>query len=304
MTTLIAIILGTGFGLGLLLLVTGLRPARPDLSTALARLHSPATPPPSALPGDANDPAIIRRIQPLAKHLEAFNLPSAKVRGDLALIERSTTSLLAEKTVGAIGAGLLPALASLAAATLLGLNLGPLTTIGAALIAAVAGFIAPDYQTRAKAGALRAQMRHDLSAYLDLTVITLAGGAGTESALGHAAAAGNSATFARIRRALTRGAHQGRPAAAIMTDLGRETGVADFAELGSTLALAGSEGSRIRAALTAKAATMRKQALAAEEAKAGAATEHLSLPLVLLALGFLLFIGYPAVASIAGSFTR
>jgi pilus assembly protein TadC len=301
---LLAILLGAGFGLGVLLLAIGLRPARPDLSTALARLHAPAAPAPAVLPGDEADPALVRRIKPLAKHLEAFNLPSPRVRRDLALIERSPLSLLAEKTTAAIGAGLLPAAASLAAAALLGMDLGPLTTIGAALLGAVIGFIAPDYQTRAKAAALRVQMRHDLSAYLDLTVITLAGGAGTESALAHAAAVGNSATFERIRRALTRGAHQGRPVAAVLTDLGTETGVSEFTELGASLALAGSEGARIRATLTAKAAAMRRQALAGEAATAGAATERLSLPLILLVVGFLVFIGYPAIAAVTATFAR
>jgi pilus assembly protein TadC len=301
---LVAIILGAGIGLGALLLATGLRPARPDLSVAIARLHAPPAPAPARLPGDSGDSTLVRRVQPLARHLEAFNLPSARVRKDLALIERSPISLLAEKTTAAIGAGLVPAAASIAATALLGFDLGPLTTVGAALLGATAGFIAPDYQTRAKAAALRTQMRHDLSAYLDLTVITLAGGAGTESALTHAAAIGDSATFERIRRALTRGAHQGRPAADVLTDLGAETGVDEFTELGASLSLAGSEGARIRATLTAKATAMRRQALADETASAGVATERLSLPLVLLVIGFLVFIGYPAIATVAATFNK
>ena len=301
---LLAIILGAGFGAGVLLLATGLRPARPDLSPALARLYAPLAPAPAVMPGDAADPSVVRRLKPVARHLAAFNLPSAKARRDLDLIERSPGSLLAEKLAAAIGVGMLPALGSVAAGTVLGIHLGVLTTAGAALIAGAGGFLAPDYQAKEKAAALRAQMRHDLSAYLDLTVITLAGGAGTEGALAHAASSGAGVTFARIRSALTRGAHQGRPVSESFAELGEQTGVAEFTELGSNLALAGHEGARIRAVLSAKAATMRKQALAGEQAKAGAATEHLSLPMILLVLGFLVYIGFPAVSAVATSFTR
>lgn len=300
---LLAIILGAGVGAGLLLLVTGLRPARPNLSTALARLYAPVAPAPAVMPGDAADAQLVRRLRPAARHLGAFNLPSAKVRRDLDLLERSPGSLLAEKLAGAIGFGMLPALGSLGAGSVMGLHVGVLTTAGAALIAGASGFLAPDYQVREKATAVRAQMRHDLSAYLDLTVITLAGGAGTEGALTHAAASGAGVTFARIRSALTRGAHLGRPVSGTFTELGEQTGVAEFTELGSNLALAGHEGARIRAVLSTKAATMRKQALAGEQAKAGAATEHLSLPMILLVLGFLLYIGFPAVSAVTTSLT-
>ena len=301
---LIAMILGAAFGVGILLLVKGLRAERPDLATALARLHAPLAPAPIFLPGDDADSSLVRRARPLAKHLAAFNLPGTRLQRDLTLIERSPTSLLAEKAAGGIAAGLLPAVLSIAGHMALGINLGVLTTIGAALAAGTAGFIAPDFQVRTKAAAYRVRIRRDLSAYLDLTVITLAGGAGTETALAHAAASGTGPTFARIRSALTRGAHQGRPAAAVLADLGEETGVPAFSDLGSSLALAGSEGARIRAALTAKARVMRKQALSEDEAKAGAATEHLSVPMVVLVLGFLLFLGFPAVSVVASSFGR
>ena len=202
---------------------------------------------------------------------------------------------------GAIGFAMLPALGSLGAGAVMGLHLGVLTTAGAALIAGAGGFLAPDYQVREKATTVRGQMRHDLSAYLDLTVITLAGGAGTEGALTHAASSGAGVTFARIRSALTRGAHLGRPVSETFNELGEQTGVAEFTELGSNLALAGHEGARIRAVLSTKAATMRKQALAGEQAKAGAATERLSLPMVLLVLGFLVYIGFPAVSAVTSS---
>ena len=65
--------------------------------------------------------------------------------------------------------------------------------------------------------------------------------------------------------------------------------------------LAGQQGARVRASLAAKAASLRGHQLAAVEAAAHSASERMALPTVLMFVGFLLFIGYPAVAEILGS---
>jgi hypothetical protein len=79
-------------------------------------------------------------------------------------------------------------------------------------------------------------------------------------------------------------------------------GVGELSEIAAAVSLAGSEGARIRSTLTAKAASIRRHELADAEAEANAVTERLFLPGVLLLVGFLLFIGYPAYARIAGGF--
>jgi hypothetical protein len=63
----------------------------------------------------------------------------------------------------------------------------------------------------------------------------------------------------------------------------------------AVLSLAGTEGAKVRASLTARAAAIRARQLSDAETAAQAATERMSLPLVLLFAGFLLLIGYPAV---------
>ena len=65
--------------------------------------------------------------------------------------------------------------------------------------------------------------------------------------------------------------------------------------LPSSITLAGTEGARVRASLAAKSAAMRARQLAEAEAGAQAATERMSLPLVILFAGFMLLIGFPAV---------
>jgi len=66
--------------------------------------------------------------------------------------------------------------------------------------------------------------------------------------------------------------------------------------------LAGTEGARIRQSLTARSASLRRHEQAEAESSANAMTERLFLPGALLLIGFLLFIGYPAVHRILGGF--
>jgi hypothetical protein len=71
-----------------------------------------------------------------------------------------------------------------------------------------------------------------------------------------------------------------------------------LSELAAALHLAGSEGARVRATLTARAASLREHELADAEAAAASATERMSLPVVALFGGFLMFIGFPALQAV------
>ena len=66
------------------------------------------------------------------------------------------------------------------------------------------------------------------------------------------------------------------------------------------MSLAGTEGARVRRSLEAKARSLRARELALAEAKAEAATERMAIPTALLMLGFMLLVGFPAVASVLG----
>jgi tight adherence protein C len=80
--------------------------------------------------------------------------------------------------------------------------------------------------------------------------------------------------------------------------LGEAFGIEELCELAATVALAGTEGSKVRATLAAKAKSIRTHALAEAQANAEAMSERMSLPVVALFGGFLLFIGYPALAHV------
>src|SRR5581483_1383228 len=101
--------------------------------------------------------------------------------------------------------------------------------------------------------------------------------------------------FDHLRSALDAARLARRPPWDVLGRLGAELGVTDLVELAASVSLAGTEGAKVRASLAAKAASLRSHELADAETTAQAATERMSLPVVVLFAGFLAFIGYPAI---------
>jgi Flp pilus assembly protein TadB len=166
------------------------------------------------------------------------------------------------------------------------------------LLLASAGFLAPALSVRTEAARRRRDFRHALGAFLDLVVIGLAGGAGVDAALSDAAATGTGWAFTQIRQAIE-SARLTRVAAWVtLGRLGRELAIDELTELSDSVCLAGTEGARIRASLEAKAAALRARQLNDAEGRAAAATERMGMPVVLLFTGFLIFVGYPAIAQV------
>ena len=62
--------------------------------------------------------------------------------------------------------------------------------------------------------------------------------------------------------------------------------------------LAGTEGARVRESLAAKAVSLRRHEAAEAETRAQEASERMSLPVAVLLFGFLVFLGYPALARV------
>lgn len=294
-----ALALGAGFGAGLLAVATGLRPARPSLAESLAALRRVPEPPPLAPPAGP-DSLLIRLGRPLAAPLAGRRWLSNSARSDLAVIGRDPAAHLAEKAaLAVIGLVLGPATAGLLA--LDGAHLGWAIPAWAAILLAGGGFFAPDLALRSQATRSRGDFRHALTAFLDLVVIALAAGGGVESALADAAAVGTGESFAALRRALE-AARLARVAPwGTLGRLGDQLGVTELSELAASVSLAGSEGAKVRESLAAKAASLRAHALTDAEAEAQSATEAMSLPVVLLFAGFLVFLAFPALAHVFGA---
>ena len=151
---------------------------------------------------------------------------------------------------------------------------------------------------RAEARRRRAELRTALSGLLDLVVVGLAGGAGVEQALADATDNARTPGQHRLRHAIQAATVSRVPPWTTLGQLGADTAVPALVEFAAALSLAGTEGARVRATLTARAASLREHELADAEAHAASATEKMSLPVVALFAGFLVFLGYPAFSAV------
>ncbi|WP_432850664.1 type II secretion system F family protein [Amycolatopsis sp. CA-161197] len=289
-----ALLLGTGTGGGLWLLLIWAFPPRPALGERLAQL----VPSPAAPITTTRDAAWVRRWgRPVVHLLRALGLPRAPIETDLRVLGRGADTHLATKGLLAFAGLLAPWLlhALLAAA---GVALGTEVSLAGGMVLAALGFCLPDLVVRAKAARCRREFRAALSAYLDLVWITLAGGAGVEAALIDAVTVGHGPAFGKIRHALHAAQLTRTTPWAALRRLGEELDITELAELAASLSLAGTEGARIRVSLAAKAKALRTHQLTDAEGDAQAATERMALPVALLFLGFLTFIAYPAVLQV------
>ncbi|MGC4885765.1 type II secretion system F family protein [Micromonospora sp. DT227] len=275
-------------GLGLLLAASGLVPARPALADALDALRrAPAAP---EQPSSA-------RVRLMAAPLRALGLPRRRMRADLAVLERPTALHLADQAL-AVLAGLVLPPTVMAALTAGGVTFATGMPAWVSLAGAAGGWWLAESTVRAEAGRRRDELRYTLSAVLDLVVISLAGGAGLEQALDDACADNAGWASQRLRRAVDTARLLRIPPWQALDQLGADTGVIELRELAATMSLAGSEGARIRDSLSIRAATLRAHEAAALEARANAATERMSMPVMLLAAAYLLFLLYPAVSTV------
>ncbi|HUC36258.1 MAG TPA: type II secretion system F family protein [Acidimicrobiales bacterium] len=183
-----------------------------------------------------------------------------------------------------------------------GLHTSLVVPVWGGILLAVAGALLPVLALSTEARRRRREARRVIGTFLDLVVLCLAGGMGIEGALHAAAQVGTDEISGRLVRALVLARDSGQAPWEALARLGADLGVDELPELAAAVGLAGTQGARIRSTLTAKAASIRRHELADVEAQANAVTERLFLPGALLLIGFLLFIGYPAVARIASGF--
>lgn len=290
MTT--ALLLGVVAGWGAVLIVTGLVPARVSLGDALERLDA------RPVVGDRpTEPWWIRMLGvPLAD--TALGRAAARpVARDLRVIGRSPAEHVA-RSVALVAVALLWAPTTFALMALGGVGVTWVLPLWVSLVLGAVALVVPTLAVRSEAAERRRSFRHALGCFLDLVAVRLAGGAGVDSALAGSAVAGDGWAFAELRQALTDARLRGEPSWIGLAHLGEELGISELQELAASAGLAGDEGARVRVSITAKARAIRVRGLADAESAAQSASERMSLPVVLLMTGFIVFLGYPAVAAV------
>lgn len=143
----------------------------------------------------------------------------------------------------------------------------------------------------------RTDMEMAMAVLLDLVNVMLAGGAGPETALLTAAAAGDGWAFDTVRLQLSRAQQSRRPHWEALDELGERFQVAALGDVAQSLRTATVNGGRIRQSLASRADALRKSNLARVEFEAERRTERMGVPMVLMFVGFVCFIGYPAMVT-------
>lgn len=299
---LYALLAGALVGLGLLGLIAALRPARTGIAAGIARLDADRQPPrlsvsEAILSSEGLSGWRVRLGTRLAEALEVRGMRALSLRADLAVLGRSLEGFLASTVISAV-LGLLfgPVLAGLAG--LAGLRLGVSAPVGLAVLFALLGALLPLAAVRREAAKRRQDFRHAVGAFLDLVSMNLAGGRGVPEALTAAASIGGGWPFARLRDTLAFARLQGLTPWAALGRLGDELGINELRDLAAALTLVADDGAKIRDSLAARAATLRRRELAEMEGKAGQRSQSMLVAQMLIVVGYLVFLAYPAVSRI------
>lgn len=288
-----AVLIGLGLGAGLCLVLSVVAPAPTPLARALADLHRLSI---GSVDGqaDARTPVLVRLLGESWAETELGRRLTTGAATDLRITGTSPARHLAQRAGGVVLVTLsAPVTAALLAAA--GRASGVVLPLWFAVLLAPVGFLYPSLALRSKAADRRRTFRHAFSAFLDVVSISLAGGRGVESALHDAADSGSGWAFVEIRRTLLESRLLGETPWAGLGRLGHDLAVPELVELSASASLAGSEGARVRGSLAAKARSLRMRGTAEIEAAAQSASERMSLPVVGLMLGFIVFLTYPAV---------
>jgi Flp pilus assembly protein TadB len=283
-----ALVAGAGVGCGVAVIMRSTTRRRVSLAGALARLDRVGS------TGEAGGGAAGWAVALPAPVAELVgSAPGTVGVRDLAVLGRTPARHAVDKLATAVA---LTAIGGALGAVLLALGAcTPMMALGLVLAAAAVGFVVPDLMARSQAAARRRSFRHALSSYLDLVNVLLAGGAGIETSMVAAADAGDGWAFAALRDELVRARTLRRTPWACFGELGERWGVDELVELAASVRLAGEHGARIRASLAAKASALRAHQMARIEADAQSATERMGMPTVLMFVGFVGLLGYPAL---------
>jgi tight adherence protein C len=295
---IVPLLLGAVVGVGALATWRLLFPAPPPLQAAIDRLNrrNELVGITNRDLGEANVSDLLGRTvgASLARTMRGLGLQLDSLEADLRLVGRSIEEHMAQKVLLALFGLALPVMLGFVWAVT-GVSVALAVPLGGGLALALFFFFVPDLTLRSEAADRRKEFKRALGSFLDLVVISLAGGAGVESALRDAAGVGRGWAYAQLHHALEITALTGETPWAALARLGDEVGVNELVELSASVSLAGTEGARVRESLGVKASSLRDHALADAEAEAQSTTEKMALPVVLLFFGFLVLVGYPAL---------
>ena len=286
MTATLVLAIGVLAATAVLCLVAALRSAAPELEAALQRVG-----------GESRPDGRNLELGPVTSRSERFGallyrrvpLPlGARQRRALRLQDKSIAEFYADKAVMAVVGAALPAVLG-AALTIVTGSVGALPAV-LALIGAVVGFFVPDLLLHRSGGVVRSGALEALLLYLELVTLERLTNASAVQALQNAAVLSDTPLFLQLRSALERAQLEQQPPygelrrLADQLDLPELRDVADVMQLDET-------GAALSETLRARVRELRDAHLSAEQTKANADAEgmtvYMTLPAMIFGLIFL-----------------
>ncbi|MEN0128122.1 MAG: type II secretion system F family protein [Brevundimonas sp.] len=301
---IVALLAGAVAGAGVLMFVLVVAPPRSQPGNALARLDVRRAEVRARAQRIAVDPnrtveaPWVRTVgRSTADALSRAGVELGQLRSDLAVIGRTLEMHLATSVLAAVVGFFLP-LGFAAAAVLVGAPVSVAAPFGLSILAAAAGALLPSVVVRGQARTARRDFRHVVGSFLDLVAMSLAGGRGVPEALQSASELSDGWGMVRIRNALGSARLHGRTPWSALGMLGEELRIDELRDLAAALALVAEDGAKVRDSLSARAGSLRRRELAESEGKAGESSQAMLVAQLLLCVGFLIFLLYPAIEAV------
>ena len=304
-----ALLLGGGFGLGVVCIARGLWPPRPSLAESLAPFLVSQPPPPIAGAGprrpahhgafgDVEDSAIDAITRLLRRRAPGFSgaLAPARRRADLAILGTSAERHAAERVLVAVAGALVAAV--LSGSSLLIVDIPVTVPIWMAVVFGATGFVAPALDVHSRARGRREEMRDVLAAFVYVVSLSLAASNGVQTALRDGVSAADGWAWRQLRRALEVARYGRETPWEAIGRLGEELQVDELEELAARVRLAESDGARIQSSLITFAQTLRARRLAQVERRERARILEMTAACCVLAIAFTLFLIVPAFAGL------
>ncbi len=295
----LGLVLGCAFGASLCLLLFAVVPPRPALSTVVGRWERQRARQTLAA-GMSTDTSRQGRLgRWMVARLAQHGVTFGKLRADLELTDSTLEAHLVRKVTYGLFGLLLPTLVTV---TVMSVGVNPPLTVPAfgGLLLGALFFWVPDLSVVQAAEQRRHELRRALSCYLDLVAMSLAGGRGIPEALPTAARIGTGWAFELLRSTLDHARRVGETPWAALADLGKRTGMQELQDLGGALMLVADDGAKVRQSLSSRATSQRRRQLAEAEGAAAKADQSMEMAQVVLFIGFVLFLGFPAVVAVMG----
>lgn len=280
---IMATLLGAG---GVWLLLTGMAQRRPSLAKMSMHL---ARPPAFVAAGPID--GWMRVGRPVARRMQMRRDVIADLRLTRRPLEVHAAYLVAAAVTGLFGPSLLLAIGQTVGVVSIGLA----APLAVAVVGAIVGPLLVHTNMQSAAAEQRHDLRYQLSSYLDVVTMLLAGNVGNEGALRQAAQAGDGRLFVELRKRILVAETSNRSLVSALAQLGDDLDLVELQQIAASASLAASAGAPVAKSLAAKCATLRSALSAEQEADARVRSGKITVPLVGMSLLIMATVVYPAL---------